>query len=406
MAKFFVPYEEALELLLENAAPLGKEKVLFTEALGRVLAQKVYADRNFPEVPLSAMDGWAVSRGELPGRFRLAGEFPAGSKGPLKSLKEGEALTVFTGSPVPKGTYAVVPFEQGRQEGEQVVVDRPFNRGANVRPVGEDFREGQLLLEEGTVITPSEVGLLATVGAVSVEVFVRPKVALFATGNEVVEPWEQLPERWWVRNANAYSALSMVLEAGAQPSYLGLLPDDEEATFKALSSALERYDLVVTSGGVSAGHYDFVKKVIERLGLELIFYKVKVKPGKPVLFAKGEGNKALLSLPGFPVSTVVAFYLFAWPYLKKLQGAKELFKKRVKGRLVKPYRRKKAERKEFFRAFYHFNFDEGVYSVEPLENQSSGAISALRGRVALGVIPEGVKELPAGSSVELILIKE
>ena len=405
--RVYVSFEEAVSLILERAVRLGTERVFLTEASGRVLACDVIAPFNQPRLPLSAMDGYAVSvasLGELPARLRLVGEVPAGSAWSGR-LGRGEAVTVYTGSPVPKGADAVVPFEQAKVEGGFVVVERPFPSGCNVREVGEDFKEGELLLERGTLLGPAEVGIAAEAGYSQLEVYRRPRVAVFATGNEVVEPFSPLPSPQAVYNANAYQLLAYIEEAGGEPHYLGILRDSREEVLGRLKEALAEFDVVVTTGGVSMGNYDFVKEVVPELGLSVVFYKVQVKPGKPVLFAAG-GGRFLFGLPGFPVSTAVSFNLFLFPFLRALQGAKELFRRKVVAELSAPYSRKRAERTEFARCLYSFSRERGRYVAVPLKNQSSGALSTLAGNVALMVVPKGVRKLPEGSSVELILFKE
>ncbi len=407
MGRFYVSYEEALSLILDRGSNLGFEVVDLLSARGRFLAEDLCADRDWPEVPLSAMDGYAVRGEDLERfrKFRLIAEAPAGTKF-SGFLGKAEAVKVFTGSPVPREADTVVPVEYAREGNGFVEFLRVFPKGSNVRQVGEDYSKGRTLLRKGDLLTPSEIALIASIGRSSVKVYRKPVVGIVATGNEVVEP-ESSVTSLQVRNANAYSLYALVEESGAVPVYLGIVKDSLEEVRKLLDRALADCDVVVTSGGVSTGDYDFVKDVIDEIGVEKVFYKVKVKPGKPVLFGERMG-KFIFALPGFPVSTIVAFSLFVFPFLRKLSGARRefWFKKRVKGKLLSGYSRKKAERTEFVRCNYVYDLDRGEYLISPLTRQGSGVLSSLKGRKALMVVPAGVKEFPPGDCVEVILVKE
>ncbi|WP_457681766.1 molybdopterin molybdotransferase MoeA [Thermovibrio sp.] len=403
--EYYVSYDRALEIVLSQELNLPEEEVFFTQALGRVLAEDVYADYDSPPAPLSAMDGYALNSKELPGKFKVVGEVPAGSL-PNLSPSKGETVKVFTGSLIPPGCDAVVPVEQVRLlSKEEVFIDKIYPSGYNVRPVGEDFSKGTLLLRKGETLGPSEIGLLTTSGKVQVKVKAKPKVAVIATGSEVVEPYSPLNHPYQIRNVNAYTLTSMLLESGAEPSYLGLIEDLKEEVKEVLDEALSRYPIVITSGGISAGDYDFIRDALPEIGVEPLFYKCKVKPGKPVFFGKRKGSY-LFALPGFPVSTVVSFYGFVYPFLRKALGCRELFKKRVKAKLLEPFKRKKVDRLEFVRCSYSFNLKEAVYVALPYQRQGSGVLTSLRGKTALMPVPVGVDFYPEGALVELILIKE
>ena len=402
--EFYLPYERALEIILSQDFRLPHETVYLPQAYGRVLAEDIRADADSPQAPLSAMDGYAVSSSRTPGSFRVIGEVPAGTLPPL-SPEGGEAVKLFTGSFLPSGCDAVVPVEDVELSGSEVLVRRAYTSGTNVRPAGEDFRKGTLLLRGGELIGAAEMGLIAAAGRTAVKVCSKPRVGIVATGSEVIEPFEPLDSQVKVRNTNAYLLMGLLLEAGAEPLYFGVTGDRREALRESLERALSICDIVLTSGGVSAGDYDFVKEVLPELGVEVLFYKCRVKPGKPVLFGR-KGSKYLFGLPGFPVSTVVSFYSFVYPFLRKAMGCRELFKKRVKALLTSPFKRKKAERLEFVRVSYSYDLKEGVYKASPLKRQGSGVLTSLRGQVALMPVSPGVYSLPEGSEVELILIKE
>ncbi len=406
MKNFYVTYEEALKVVLSQGKALPKEKVSLFESLGRTLAEDVKADRDNPALALSAMDGYAVKSSnirEIPAVLKVVGESRAGI--PFKGeVKEGEAVRIFTGAPVPKGANAVVPVEFTEEKDGKVKVSRYFPEGANVRERGEDFKEGEVLVERGTLITPVEMGIIASVGKPFVSVTEKPRVAVVVTGSEIVEPGEELKEPYAVRNANAYLLHGLVREAGGEPVYFGIVEDERGKTEEVLVGALNSCHVVLTTGGISAGKYDFVRDVLPEIGVETLFYKLKVKPGKPVFFGK-RGSKFVFSLPGFPVSTVVSFNLLVFPFIRKLLGAKELFRKRVKGKLVKAFKRRKAERKEFVRCRYWYDSSSGTFKAEPVERQGSGVLSLMAGNVCLMEVPIGTDFIPEGETVELILIK-
>jgi len=404
---YYIDYKRALELILEAAPSLPGERVSLFNALGRILAEDVVAEEDNPQAPVSAMDGYGVNwedLKELPARLRLTGEIPAGSL-PSVEVKRGEAVKLYTGSVIPKGCTAVVPVEFTEEKDGWVTVKRPFPVGANIREKGEDYRNGEVILEKGEVITPAEMGILASANRSSVNVAAKPRVGIVTTGSEVVEPGEKVERISQVRNSNAYTLYGLVKEAGGEPIYLGICPDSREETKKRLKEALNLCDIVLTSGGISTGDYDFVKEVVKELQVEPIFYKVKVKPGKPVFFGR-RGNKFLFGLPGFPVSAAVGFINFVFPFIRKSLGAKSLFKKRVKAELTRPFKRRKADRLEFARCKLSYSLNGGGYRATPIKRQGSGALSALRGNTGLMVIPPGVREVEEGSKVEVILLKE
>jgi len=404
--EFYVAYDRALELILSQDVLLPAELVSLFQAAGRVLREEIVADRDDPPVPVSAMDGYGVKvsdLGSVPVKLRVKGVIPAGSSD-LIEIEKGEAVKLFTGSVVPSSVDTVVPVEWTEEKEGFVEIRRSFPKGSNIRAIGENYRKGQVLVRKGAVLGAPEIGIAASVGKPYLRVSVKPKVGIVVTGDEIVEPWEEVSSPVQIRNANAYTLYSLVKEMGGEPVYFGIVRDSRDETLKTLSEALETCDVVLTSGGVSMGDYDFVKEVVKELGIEVLFYKVQVKPGKPVLFGK-RGNRFFFGLPGFPVSVFTSFNLFVYPLLRKIQGADELFKPKVKGVLVEDFKRKKTDRTEFARCSFYYSPDEGKFLVSPLRRQGSGVLSALVGKRALMVVPKGVKTLNKGDSVDLILVK-
>jgi len=401
--EFYIDFDRALEIISLQEFLLPSELVSLFDSYGRVLRETLIADSDDPPAPVSAMDGYGVRKEDIrsiPSKLKVVGEVPAG-KIPNIKVNEGEAVKLFTGSLIPEGVDTVVPVEEIEGSGEFVVIKKSYPQGQNVRLRGENYRAGDILVKEGAILRAPEIGIAASVGKPYLRVSSKPKVGIITTGNEILEPWESLNSPSQIRNTNAYTLYSLVREAGGEPVYLGTLKDSKEETLKRLEEGIEICDVLITTGGVSMGDYDFVKQVVKDLGVEVLFYKVRVKPGKPVLFGR-RGNKFFFGLPGFPVSTVVSFKLFVFPLLRKIQGAKELFKQRIKAELLTDFKRRKAERREFVRAEL-FNKD-GKFSVKPLRKQGSGVLTALVGSKVLMVVPEGVKEIKAGSQVEVVLI--
>ena len=403
----YVTYERALEIISSEQFLLPVEKVSLFQALGRVLREDIRADREDPPVPVSAMDGYGVKQEDLktvPVKLRVKGDIPAGISSTVE-IEEGEAVKIFTGSVVPGSVDTVVPVEFTEESGGYVEVRRAFSEGANIRPPGENFKKGQILIEEGEILSPPEIGIAASVGMSYLNVSAKPRVGIVVTGSELVEPWEEIHSSVQIRNANAYTLYSLIKESGGEPVYFGIVSDRREETRNVISKALETCDVVVTSGGVSMGDYDFVKDVVEKLGVEILFYKVQVKPGKPVLFGK-RGNRFLFGLPGFPVSVFVSFNLFVYPLIRRIQGARRITRPWVKGFLVDDYQRRNADRTEFARCNISFDRREGKFLVLPLKRQGSGVLSALIGNKALMVVPKGTKEIKKGDQVEVFLVKE
>ncbi len=407
MENVYVDYEKALEIVLSHARPLPIEKVSLFESLNRVLAEDIPADKDNPPVNVSAMDGYGVRYEDIknvPVKLKIVDDIPAG-KVPEKVVGEKEAVRIFTGSAIPKGCDTVVPVEYTEENSGFVLIKTSFPKGSNVREKGEDYKKGKILLKKGTLITPVEMGILASVNRTYVRVSTKPRVGIITTGSEIVEPGKDFENPLQIRNSNAYLLYGLIKEAGGEPIYFGIVDDDKNKTKKALIEAFRGCDILITSGGISMGDYDFIKEVISEIGVETLFYKVKVKPGKPVFFGK-LGEKFLFALPGFPVSTVVSFNMFVFPFIRKSLGARNIFRKKVKGVLVKDFKRRKADRLEFARCKYVYDSETGSYKVSPLRRQGSGILSAMTENTALMIVPIGIDYIPSGNFIDLILVKE
>lgn len=395
--------EEALEQILATVRVLEEERVPILEALGRVLAEEVIADRDIPPHTNSAMDGYAVRGADVahaPARLRVIGEAPAGRSCPVE-VTPGAAVRIMTGAPIPAGADTVVPFEHTRLEGEWVEVLQAPSPGANVRPAGEDVRAGETVLTPGTVLRPQEIGMLAALGRTEVAVIRRPRVAIMATGDEVVPPWET-PGPGQIRDANSYTVAAQVRKYGGVPLLLGVARDEETLIRDGLRRALaERADIIITSGGVSIGDFDLVKQVLAAEG-EIRFWSLNMKPGRPLAFGV-VGGVPLVGLPGNPVSAMIATELFVRPALLKMQGFTRWPWPEVRARLADPIVRKDGRRH-----YLRVRLRETPNGLEAAltGDQGSGILSSLVQADGIAIIPEDVGSLPAGASVRVLLLRE
>jgi len=299
---------------------LDTEAVELPAAVGRVLAEPVVADRNLPPFPRALRDGYAVRAVDMravPARLQLVGEVRPGH-GFAGTLHAGQAVRIMTGAPVPDGADAVVPVEQAREEGAAVVLQGIAVSGQHITPPGAEATAGQCLLAAGRRLGFAELAVLAMVGHQPVRVVRRPRVALLATGDELVA-LDQSPGPYQIRDANTAALAALILLCGAVVEYCVRVPDDAGALQQALRAALERCDLLVASGGVSAGRYDIVRSVLEQCQARIVFHGVRMRPGRPTLFALLEG-RPVFGLPGNPVSAMVAGELFVVPALDLLSG--------------------------------------------------------------------------------------
>lgn len=320
---------DAQEKVLEEIPVLGRERIHILEALGRVLAQDVESRRDVPLADNSAMDGYCCRHEDLvgtaadkPAGLRLIGESPAGK--PFAGvLSPGEAVRIMTGGLIPDGGDTVIMLEYTEREGDQVRCLADPGQGAHIRRKGEDVRAGELVLSVGDVVRPPEIGMLATLGHAYVHVYQRPVVAILSTGDELVDLDEPF-SRGKVVCSNTYSLAAQVKECGAIPMSLGIATDDESDQRSRISEGL-RSDVLLTSGGVSVGKYDLVKDTLAQLGMRVKFWKVNMKPGKPLVFGT-IGNKPVFGLPGNPTSAMISFEQFVRPALLKMMGHKNLYR--------------------------------------------------------------------------------
>ncbi|MGI9255273.1 MAG: molybdopterin molybdotransferase MoeA [Thermomicrobiales bacterium] len=396
--------DAARERILAAFAPLGRIDVLLADALGLALAADVIADSSVPAFANSAMDGFAVRSEDVqstPARLGVIGEAKAG--GALISvIGPGEAVRIMTGAAVPDGADAVVRFED-TDERDSAGADPSHGRtgreieirvapcpGTNVRPPGEDFLAGERVLEAGARLRPADLGVLASLGRTHAEVRRRPRVAVIATGDEVVDPGEPLGPGQ-IRNSNTTIIAASVRRAGGEPVVLGIAQDRQDALRSRLAEAAG-CDLILTTGGVSVGDYDMVKRVLQSDG-EIALWQVKIKPGKPLAFGR-LGGVPLLGLPGNPVAAAVAFEQFARPAIGRMLGLRDLSIPTVMAQLDGSVDNR-GGRRHFVRA--RVRWDGGRFVATPAGGQGAGVLSTLARANALLVISEGTLAAEHGS---------
>jgi molybdopterin molybdotransferase len=385
-------FEDAQARILAAARTLPAESVQVGDAAGRVLAEDVRSTVDLPPFPSSAMDGYAVRSADLPGTLSVVGESAAGA--PFSgTIAPGDAIGISTGAVVPEGADAVAPVEVVVRKENTVEVDRQLEAGASVRPRGGDISAGDVVASAGTRLAPAALAGIAAVGVASVSCTRRPRVAILATGSELVVPGEPL-EPGQIYESNTLMLAAALAVAGVEIVSAPAVRDDEAALRKALERALE-CDVLVTSGGVSVGEHDLVREVERELGVEEVFWRVAIKPGKPLAFGT-RGETLVFGLPGNPVSALVGAELFVKPALRALQGIAEPLPRFEPGRLGLDVRRN-PERDDFLRGRSRNDGDAVV--LEPLRGQESHMIATASAADALVHVPRGNGELTAGAVV-------
>ncbi len=399
-----ISVEEALQLVLSSLPERRLESVDFREALGRVLAQDIRATADIPPFDRSAMDGYAVRAADVaraPVDLEVTGEIRAGGGDPGR-VEEGQAKAIMTGAPVPRGADSVQIVEQTRrsEDRRRVTILRPVKTGENIAPLGSEAKAGEIVLESGRVVGPAEIAVLAGFGHLRVEVWRRPSVALFATGDELVEPHDS-PRPDQIRNTNSYSLGAQLRLLGLEPDYLGIARDDKTELRQRLSSALQS-EVVILTGGVSAGEYDFAKDVFQDLGFQILFARVAMRPGKPTVFAR-RGNTLVFGLPGNPVSSFVAFENFIRPALGRLCGHRKPDLPRIRAELLRDMRQTPG-RTSFLPACAQLGGDG--WKVEPLRWRGSADVIGFSRANSTAIFPAERDSMAKGEKIEVMLLPD
>jgi molybdenum cofactor synthesis domain-containing protein len=394
------PVDKALRMLLENVKISGKEEVRFYEALKRVLAEDVIAERDNPPFNRAAMDGYAV-KGENtfgasqtnPIYFKVVGEVSTGVESQLE-VKDFEAVKIMTGGVMPEGSDAVVMFEYTTKLEGEIEVLRPVTPGKNVSLKGEDVKRGEVLLKKGRVIKPHDIGILAAIGKTEIKVYKKPRVAIISTGDELVEPSEKL-RAGEIYDVNSYALSSLVEINSGVAKRIGIVRDNYKELKTALNKAL-KYDMILISGATSVGKRDVIPKIVGELG-KILVHGVPMRPGEPTGFGLVK-DKPVFMLPGYPVAAIVGFETFVRPALQKMQGRE----------ISNPYPQVKATlkrkiaselgRRDFVRVRLEKSADDKLF-VEPIRTSGSGIISSVVRADGFVIVPESTEGLEKGERV-------
>jgi molybdopterin molybdotransferase len=398
-----IPIEEAQALVLDAIKPLGNERVDLFSALNRVLAEPVFSSLDFPRWHSSVMDGYAVHSnelGETPVTLPIVEEIAAGTI-PQHQLAAGETSRIFTGAMMPIGSDAVVIQENTTANPDGTVrILKPVKAGANMVRQGAHLRTGDLLMPAGTVLHAPEIGILSSVGQSFVSVNRRPVVAILSTGNELVPLGSEL-KPGQIIDSNQYALAAQVIEAGAIPRLLGVVKDDIPSLKKAIKLALDA-DFILSSGGVSVGDYDHVKPVLQDLGAEILFQKIRVKPGKPLTFALLD-QVAYWGLPGNPVSCLVGFWLTVYPAIRKSMGYPESLQKLpVISAHLTEMAEGTGERETYIRGVLYQQEDQLYFT--PRSSHASGNLVNLQGINGFGVVPVGTERVDQSMEIRVLQV--
>ncbi|MEA5113207.1 MAG: gephyrin-like molybdotransferase Glp [Geobacteraceae bacterium] len=394
-------FAEARKIILDSVKPLGVERVQILEAAGRVLAEDIIAPWDMPLWDNTAMDGYAVRSEDCgsPTVLRLAGFLPAGGN-MTETLQPGTAVKILTGAPIPPGADAVVQVEETEESGGSVTIRIPVKKRDHIRFKGEDVKTGEVILPAGTVLRPSEISMLASFGKVFVPVHRKVRVAVLSTGDELVEPGEALaPGK--IINSNSPALAACVRQAGGIPIMLGIARDNPESLREKLAEGLQA-DVLITSAGVSAGDRDYVRDILDELGLKQLFWKVDIKPGRPTAFGLHDGTP-VFSLPGNPVSSLLTFEEFVRPALLRMMGHQRVLRPLVIATLKEGIR-KKPGRVNFLRVAVEQ--DNGRFLAWSPGKQDTGYLKTLLLADGIAVIPAECGDLSAGDQVEVHLLDE
>ena len=400
-----ITVSEARKIVLANVAPLGTEVVCLNECLGRVLFKTVFARRDVPPADNSAMDGFALT---------AATTAKASKKAPVclpvvRTIRAGdragqpvgpqEAVRIMTGAPVPQGVDAVVPIEDTLIKGDDLYLSEPVVKGEHIRLAGEDIVNGEEILPAGRPLRAADLGLIASQGITQLKVRRRPEVAILATGDEVVCLGE-VPHEAQIFGSNSHALFALVRECGGVPRQLGIARDDPDHMVSMIREGLES-DVLVTTGGISMGDYDYLKEVFGTLGVDIHFWKVAQKPGKPMTFGTFEG-KPIFALPGNPVSATLSFELYVRPALRRMMGHKRLFRPTVTVVLAEDIH-KKLGRRHFIRGIVNREADGTLYA-RTTGGQGSGILRSMSAANGVIILPEDTDGARAGDVVEVYLI--
>lgn len=393
--------DDAKKIILSKIRVLDSEKIDILASIGRILAGDICSDLNIPPFDNSAMDGYAVSSSDAaeasqqkPASLEVIEDLPAGGVAKQK-IQKGEATRIMTGAPIPQGANAVIMVEKTQRDGKRVKVFEGVKPNKNIRRLGEDIKRGELVLKKGKIISSAEMGILASLGIKSIRVTKCPRIGILATGDELAEIGENLkPGK--IRNSNTYSLFGQVKSAGGTPHQLGIARDNKIEIRKKIEGGLDN-DMLLISGGVSVGDYDYVKEVMAGLDGRIEFWKVAMRPGKPLAFGVING-KPVFGLPGNPVSSMVSFEVFVRPAILKMLGQSHDIRMEIDAVLEEDIDKKIGFR-YFLRA--QTRWEDGVYLTRTTGPQGSGILKSMTLANSLIILPEEKEYIKKGTKVRV-----
>ena len=398
----FMHFDESQEIINNIAIKSYKtKKVYLTDALGYVLAEDIVTDHNSPEFPTSAMDGYAIKHQDLAlGRLKISSINPAGSD-LTDEVIGGCCIKTFTGSLMPAGADTLIPIENVTVEGDEIVINEEVSFGFSVRAIGENYAKEQKLIPKGTKIGFADIGVMASLNVVSPLVYEKPRVAILSTGSELLELGEIQTSDAQIRSSNNYILEALVKKYDGEPQQLGCIADDKESILSAVDSALAQSDIVVTTGGVSVGDFDFVKDVIVELGCEVLLKGVRIKPGQHIMVARKD-DKFIVALPGFAYSSTVTALLYVVPLIELLQKGKSSLSM-VEATLRDPFN-KHIKKAEFTACNYHLENGQYFVDFKSKKSGSSAILTNMLNSTALLVTSEEETPKERGDKVNILLI--
>lgn len=391
--------QNMLDLLHVNAS--RSQNVPLSSSLGRVLAQNIVAEFNDPQFPTASMDGYAVIHADLERKnIVILGDNPAGSD-EKRTIKSGECIKTFTGSKMPLGADTLIQIENVTVENGRIVINESVAKGSSVRPIGEGYRAGDVLIKKGTKIGFAEIGVMAALNHVMVKVALKPRVAVVSTGSEILDLGANSTNSAQIRSSNNYTLAALFELCGAEVIQLGVVGDDKSSIMQTFQNALLSADILVSTGGVSVGDYDFVKDIVPRIGAEVVYKGVAIKPGKHIMVAQKE-DKFILALPGFAYSSTVTAILYVLPLIAKMLGRESAYRI-VAAKLSEDFK-KRSSLTEF--SACNVEIVDGQYFVNFKDKKvgSSAILTNMLQNSALMITGEEDGDLSKGTFVNIILL--
>ncbi len=398
----FLSYETSQNMLdLLHVANIKIENVTLSASLGRTLAEDIAAKYNDPQFETASMDGYAILYSDQENNdIKMLGDNPAGNN-ETRTINSGECIKTFTGSKMPKGSDTLIQIENVTAEDGKIIIDKKVSKGSSVRPVGEGYKAGEILIKKGAKIGFAEIGVMAGLDRVMIKVAVRPRVAVIATGSEILDLGVHSDNPAQVRSSNNYTLAALFEQAGAEVIQLGTVGDNKDLIMQTFENALASADIIVSTGGVSVGDYDFVKDIVPRLGAKVVYKGVAIKPGRHIMVAQRE-SKFILGLPGFAYSSTVTGILYVLPLVTKMLGREKSYTI-VEAKLSEDFK-KRSRFTEFTTC--NISVEDGSYCVD-FKGKKVGSSAILVNMLddsALMVTAEDDGDLPVGTFVNIILL--